>query len=170
MSADADSFKFFFTLAGAVTATVIVLFCTVMSFFYSLMEYSARFAGDLKYSSEEDETKREKAVKIREDSEKYQKRAQTGFLINFALVMIFSSVCYIPLVKGLFSLAGDVCSGIISFVIVILLMLIVSAIFGRFLPEKIAFLDAENILAKYSVFFMIISAFTVPVTFVCCAI
>ena len=170
MSADADSFGFFFTSAGAVTATAIVLFCTVMSFFYSLMEYSAKFVGDLKHSSEEDETKREKAVKIRENSEKYQERARTGFLMNFALVMIFSSVGYIPFVKGLFSSAGDVCSGIVSFVAVILPMLIVSEIFGRFLPEKIAFLDAENILAKYSVFFMIISAFAVPMTFICSAV
>ena len=170
MSADADSFGFFFTSAGAVTATAIVLFCTVMSFFYSLMEYSAKFVGDLRHSSEEDETKREKAVKIRENSEKYQERARTGFLMNFALVMIFSSVGYIPFVKGLFSSAGDVCSGIVSFVAVILPMLIVSEIFGRFLPEKIAFLDSENILAKYSVFFMIISAFAVPMTFICSAV
>ena len=170
MSADADSFKFFFTSAGAVTATAIVLFCTVMSFFYSLLEYSARFSGDLKHSSEEDETKLQKALRILEDSEKYQDRAQTGFLINFALVMVFSSVGYIPFAKVLFSGAGDVCSDIIAFAAVIAVTLILSALFGRFLPKRLAFLDAENILAKYSAFFIVISALEVPVTLICSAV
>ncbi len=166
MSADADSFQFFVTSGGILTATAIVVLCMVMCFFYSLLEYAARYAGDLKHTSEDDEKKREKAEKIQEDSEKYRNAAQTGFLMDFAFVMIFSSVGYIPLVKGLFSVAGlsDTAGNVLAWVAVWLVMFSVTAVSGRYFPERIAFLDAENVLAKYSGFFVFISAAVLPLT------
>ena len=167
MSADADSFKFFCSSGGILTDSLTVLFGLVMCFFCSLLEYSVRYAGDLKHTSEEDEKKRAKAEKIQDNAEKYQNSAQTGFLLNFGIVMIFSCVGYIPFVKGLFSETGNVLGNVLAWTVTGLLVFLITAVFGRFLPERLAFFEPENILAKYSGFFTAISAVMTPLALVC---
>ena len=172
MSADADSFKFFCSSGGVLTASIISVLGLVMCFFYSLLEYSARYAGDLKHTVEEDEKKRAKAEKIQDNAERYQKSAQTGFLVNFGIVMMFSCVGYIPFVKSLFLQTGisNILADILAWTATGLLVFVITSVSGRFLPEKLSFLDSENILAKYSVFFMAISALMSPLVFICLGI
>lgn len=170
MSADADSFKFFGSLGGMITVSLIVIFGSVMCFFCSLLEYSVRYAGDLKHTSEDDEKKRAKAEKIQDDSEKYQNSAHIGFLLNFAAVMMFSCVGYIPFVKMLFSETGDVLGNVLAWLITGLLVFLITAVLGRYLPERFAFFEPENILAKYAGFFTAVSALMSPLAFVCSGI
>ena len=168
MSADADSFEFFISSAGVISVSVIVLACLVMCFFCSLLEYSARYAGDLKHTSEEDEKKLAKAEKIQDNAEKYQSAALTGFLLNFGAVMMFSCVGYIPFVKPLFNHTGI--SDILAWLTVGLSIFVITAVFGRFLPERLSFLEPENVLAKYSGFFTGIYAVMSPLALLCSGI
>ena len=172
MSADADSFKFFFTSGGILTATAVTVLCMVVCFFFSLLEYSAKYAGDLKHMSEDDEEKRHKAEKIQDNSEKYQNYAQIGFLINSGISVMFSSIGYIPYVKGMFVNTGlsGMPSDILSWTAVWLVVFLVTAVFCRYLPERLAFFDAENILAKYSGFFMAVSVIVSPMAHICSAV
>jgi len=170
MSADADSFKFFGSSEGVVAVSLTVLFGLVMCFFCSLLEYSVRYAGDLKHTSEEDEKKRAKAERIQDHAEKYRNSAHIGFLLNFGIVMMFSCVGYIPFVKGLFSETGDVLGNIFAWIVTGLLVFLTAAVFGRFLPERLAFFEPENVLAKYAGFFTVISALMSPLVWVCSGI
>lgn len=172
MSADADSFDFFISFEGNITATVIVILCFIMSFFFSLLESAVRLSGDLKHTDENDEKKIKRAVRLKENADKYEIYAQTGFIMTNTLAMIFSFLAYVPYLNALFERAGmiTVASQISGCISVFVLSFAVSLILGRFVPQKLASIDPENTLVKNSVLFDTISFIVSPFGKMCSAI
>ena len=168
MSADADSFSFFISVEGSITATVIITVCLMMSFFFSLLENSIILSGDLKHT-EEDGNKLKKAVILRENADEYKLYAQTGYLFNNALAMIFSCLAYVPWVNVFFENLGLIkeISFVISFIPVFLLSLAVCITIGIYLPKKMALSEPENILVKYSSLFRVAAIVISPLAIIC---
>ena len=164
MSADADSFNFFISLEGILTATAIVVLCIFMSFFFSLLESSVRLSGDLKHTDEYDQSRIKKAVSLKENADKYELYAQTGFIMTNALSAIFSCLAYVPYANALFKGAGLIttASRILGTALVFLLLFAVSMTMGRLVPQKLASADPENILVRHSALFVAISLLVSP--------
>ena len=172
MSADADSFNFFISFGGMITSTVIIISCLIMSFFFSMLESSVRSSGDLKHINGFDEDKIKKAVRFKENADKYELYAQTGFIISNALAMLFSCLSYVPYMNAILETAGLIktASQITGFILIILLSFAVSLTIGRFVPQKIASAEAENILLRHCGIFSVIAVIVSPFSKLCSAI
>ena len=172
MSADADSFNFFISFGGMITSTVIIISCLIMSFFFSMLESSVRSSGDLKHIDGFDEDKIKKAVRLKENADKYELYAQTGFIMSNALAMLFSCLSYVPYMNAILETAGLIktASQITGFILIILLSFTVSLTIGRFVPQKIASAEAENILLRHCGIFSVIAVIVSPFSKLCSAI
>ena len=172
MSADADSFNFFISFGGIIISTVIIILSIVMSFFFSMLEDSVKSSGDLKHIDGFDEANIKKAVRLKENADKYELYAKTGFIVSNALAMIFSCLSYVPYIDALLENAGLIktASQITGFILIILFSFTVSLTIGRFLPQKIASAEPENILVRHCGIFSVIAVIVSPFSKLCSAI
>lgn len=168
MAGDAESFRWFGSAQGIVTGTVIMIVCLVMCFLFSMLGYSVSAAGHLKHTKENEE-KITKAIKIKNQTEKYAHNARTGFSFYFAVMIIAACFAYISPVYQFFSKIGiaDMFSMILAFLIVLILSAVLSVTVGQLVPQKLASEDPEKILTRYAGIFTGISVIISPFTMIC---
>ncbi len=171
MPENTDIFEYFHgSVGGRLICFAVIVICLILCFFFSLMGCAVGAAGTLKHNDENLSHLR-RALKIKEQTEKYMLCARAGFALYFAVMIITACLAYISPIQHLLILThlSPLPAGILSFIAVFACACIIGAALGECLPQRLASENPEKTLIRYSRAFLILSAATAPFAGICSA-